>query len=298
MVAQERSFTQAARQLCVSQSALTVAIKDLELDLGTRLFDRTTRSVELTAQGERFFAIALRVLDELARGAADLRAYSQHQRGSVVVGAQASFIDVVLAPAIASLSRLHPGIAVRLVEDKADGLFNRVTTGEVDFAIATRVNSVPGITGELLLTDRLGVLSHPDHPLALSGESPTWSALAGFPRASLTRGAGIVAMLSDPKVAQHIQKAIYEVSSVSSLLALVETGVAIAILPSIAAYPSRGKKLSFRSLRKPYLQREMFFLTRQGRSLSPAAICMRDFMHAHLETLHQDDNLWLAAAPR
>jgi DNA-binding transcriptional LysR family regulator len=293
-VADEKSFTRAASKLRVSQSALTIAIQSLEAAVNAQLFDRTTRSVELTAQGRRFLPVALRLLDELTRGIDDLHAFASSQRGSVVVGSNASFIDVALAPAIAALSKRYPGISVRVIEDTADSLVKRVLTGEVDFGIATMLGAVNDIDARLLLKDRMGVLCRRDHPVALMKRDPAWPELHRYPMASLPFGAGIVAMLDDSHFASIIPKPMYEVSSVSSLFALVESGAGIAILPGIAAYSSKGRDFCFRPIRKPTLHRGLFFLRRQSRRLSPAGESLRDFMFRQLQEIKEGAILSLA----
>ena len=194
-VSQERSFTHAARRLLVSQSALTVGIKDLEAEIGMQLFDRTTRSVELTAQGRSFLPLAARLLDELSQGIEDLQALASRPRGSVTVTATSSIITVVLAPALAVLAKSTPGIAVRIIEDTADGLTNRVFNGEADFGVTTLWRPIEDLEYRLLAKDQMGVLCPNDHPIATKPTNPTWPDLARYAMVSLGQGAGMRAML-------------------------------------------------------------------------------------------------------
>jgi len=292
MISQERSFTRAAGRMNVSQSALTIAIRDLEAEIGMPLFDRTTRSVELTSQGIGFFPVAKRMLDELSRGMDDLRALAELQKGMVVVTAASAIINVVLAPAIHVLAASHPRIAVRIIEDATEHMASRVLNGEADFGITTLRRPVNDIERQLLLRDSLGVLCPRDHPLAAKGRDLTWSDIAKYPLASLGPEGGVRAMLdNDPRVARILPQPMYEVSSVSSLLALVETGVGIGIFPGIVGSPIMSKDLVFRPVLRPVLRREVFFIRRKRRSLTPAANALADCVFEQFRKLQEGMSL-------
>src|SRR3954471_4202212 len=85
-VAQAGNFTRAAHLIHVSQSALSVLIREIESDLGVRLFDRTTHSVELTEAGQEFLPYAARVLADLDEGITSTRKFLAKQ-SQVTVGA-------------------------------------------------------------------------------------------------------------------------------------------------------------------------------------------------------------------
>lgn len=294
-VAEELSFTRAAAKLNVSQSALTVAIKDLEAEVRVPLLHRSTRFVELTSHGKDFLPVASKLLEDLSHGVENLHRHADRLKGSVSITAISSFIHVVLAPAIAALSRKFPGISVQVIEDTADSLIRRVQTSEVDFGIGTLWRAADEIEASLLLQDQLGVLYRHDHPVALAERDPTWSDLEKFPIASLAYGSDMVTLSRNSHFASLIANRAYEVSSVSSLLALVENGVGIAILPSLAAHSHGMRDICFRPIRRPQLQRSLYHLKRQGRSLSPAAKTLGEFILVQLQTLAGAKDLTIAA---
>ena len=291
-IAHERSFTRAAGRMNVSQSTMTIAIRDLEAAIGTALFDRTTRSVELTAQGARFLPLIKRLLDELAIGIEDLRALANGKQGLVVVLATPAIISVVLAPAVHVLSRSHPGIAVRIIEDSTERLATRLLNGEADFGISTLRRPISDIDRRLLLKDRLGVLCPKDHPIASKAGDLTWADLKKYPLAALGPEAGIRAMLdNDDRVARVLPRPMYEVSSVASLLALVESGVGIGIFPGIVACPTVSKGLVFRPIMRPTLRRELYFLKRKRQSLTPAANELANLVFEQFAKLQETNDL-------
>src|SRR5919202_6359319 len=190
-VARERNFTRAAARLRLTQSALTMSIKALEAEVGVKLLDRTTRSVVPTIHGERFIALAERLIEDMERALDDLWAHAERQRGLVVVAATASLISHAFAPALGTLARRHPGISVRIVEEHTAGAARRLLAGEVDFAVTTLPSPDPTLQAVPLVRDRFGLVCPADHPLARGGSILGWGVLCDYPLIGLTVESGI-----------------------------------------------------------------------------------------------------------
>jgi LysR family carnitine catabolism transcriptional activator len=270
-VARARSFTRAASELNLTQSALTMAIRGLEAEVGLRLLDRSTRAVFPTAHGERFFTTAERLLEEMERAIDDLRAIADRQSGLVVMAATASFIGPVVAPALRAVAGRFPGIAVRLIEEHTDGAARRLLAGELDFAITTLPKPEPGIEAIPLMRDRFGLLCQRGHPLARAGKSLGWGVLDDFPLVGMSQLNGMRRMLDqDPHGVHAVRNLRYEVSSMTTLCSLVESGVGVGAVPALAARPLSGSGLAWRAL-VPAVHRTASLARRAGRSLTPAA---------------------------
>jgi DNA-binding transcriptional LysR family regulator len=273
-VARERSFTRAAAQLHVTQSALTISIKSLETELGLKLLDRSTRSVTPTLHGDRFLTLAERMLEEMEQALDDLQAHARRERGLVVVAATASLVSHALAPALGVLNRRHPGILVRILEANTGGATRRLLSGEVDIALTTLLEPDPAMDAVPLLRDRFGVVCPPGHPL-LDGTVPLdWTALRDQPLLSLGSESGIRALLerqAPPWLAYP--RARHEVSSVGGLRSLIRQGIGVAALPALAAQPMREDGLGFRPL-APAICRTVYLARRQGRSPTPATAAL------------------------
>jgi DNA-binding transcriptional LysR family regulator len=295
-IARERSFTRAAVLLGVSQSALTIAVRELETELGLRLLDRSTRSVELTQQAVEFLPAVERVLGELNHSLEDMRTLAERRKGSVVIAAAASFITYVLAPAVAKLARTYPGIAVRLNEETTETVARRVQDGEADFGITTLWRPLDGLDGELLLKDRLGVVSPRGHPLAVHTGNLRWRHLSPYPVVSLSRGAGVRELIDHTKaVAAVLRPPTYEVSSIFVLKALIERSVGIAVLPAFAARAVMTDALVFRPVYQPSVERELFVIRRKARSLTPASLQVARLMMEELELVTADQHIQISA---
>ncbi len=169
-VARERSFTRAAAQLGVSQSALSQTVRALETRLGLRLLTRTTRSVAPTEAGERLLHAAGRRIEEIEAELAALSALRDKPSGTIRITAHDHAARAVLLPALARLLPGHPDIKVEIVIDY----------GLTDI-VAERFDA--GVrTGELVAKDMIAVRIGPDLRSAVVG-SPAY--FAGRPRPKL-----------------------------------------------------------------------------------------------------------------
>lgn len=270
-VAREKSFTRAAAQLHLSQSALTLQVRELEAEVGLKLLNRSTRSVELTGAGQEFLPMSTRLLDDLTHALDDLHALARGERGSVVVIAGASVISLAVAPAIAGLAKNFPGISIRLLEDLGDEVTRRIVAGEADFGIASFSRPSKDVDSALLLRDRVGILCTRDHVLAKRRVLRAQD-LTRHPFAILGQGTVLRTMLAkNPGIAPALPRPNYEASTISSLVSLVEQGAAIALLPSVGAFPAVGRRLVFRPIHEPPMFRDLYFAVPRRRSMTPAA---------------------------
>src|SRR5690606_38507531 len=126
-VAEKKSFTAAAAQLGISSSAVSHAVRDLESRLGLRLLNRSTRSVNLTEAGERYFTRVLPALRELARAADGLDELRDTPTGLLRINLSRPAYDAVLAGRLSEFHRLHPQVQLELVVD--DTLTDIVAAG-------------------------------------------------------------------------------------------------------------------------------------------------------------------------
>ena len=156
-VAEAASFTTAARQLFLTQSTLTKTIRELEQEIGLTLFERTTRKVALTTQGNAFMPVARRLLNDFELLLSDLREKSAGSSGSVYVASSLAFASCVLPEVLKRLKQDYPCIHVRLLDDTSGGVVRRIESGEVDIGIGSYVGAAGNkLDKRKLLSARLG----------------------------------------------------------------------------------------------------------------------------------------------
>ena len=113
-VAELASFSAAARQLRLSNAAVSKNVRELEEELGAQLLQRTTRRVQLTAAGEQYYRRIVAVLDELANADSAASEQSQAPRGRLRVAAPMSFGLSELAAKVATFGTLYPELSIEL----------------------------------------------------------------------------------------------------------------------------------------------------------------------------------------
>jgi DNA-binding transcriptional LysR family regulator len=168
-VAKERSFTRAAAQLGVSQSALSHTVRGLEERLGLRLLTRTTRSVAPTEAGDRLLRVAGPRLDEIATEVAALSELRDKPSGTIRITAHDHALRSVLWPALRKLLPDYPDIKVEIVIDY--GLTD-IVTERYDAGVRT---------GELVAKDMVAVRIGPDMRSAVVG-APSYFASRARPK--------------------------------------------------------------------------------------------------------------------
>jgi DNA-binding transcriptional LysR family regulator len=288
-IAREAGFTRAAARLNVSQSALTLQIRALEAAIGLRLFDRSSRSVELTAAGRDFQPLAERMLEELDGALDNLQVLARRERGSVTLVAGAAVIQLAVTPALAELSRTHPGVSMRILENVGEEVARGVATGYADFAIANFISPTETIASSLLLKDAIGMLCHAQHPLARRGNL-SWKDLKPYSLATtLSQGKVLRDMIDrNAPILSSLPKPRFETSSISALMSIVEHDLGIALLPRLVAIPAAAnRKLVFRPIQAPTMFRELCFITSRRRSLTPAANLVARAVLKQLDTAIQ-----------
>lgn len=269
-VGELQSFAAAAKALHLSQPALSRRISHLEGLLGVRLFDRTTRSVELTLLGRRFLEQVRGLVDELDRSVLSLRDAAQLEAGDVTVGCVFSAVHHFLPPVIHAFRAEHPRVLVRIIEEGADEVLASVKEGEADFAL----NYIGMQDTELEFTPLLKepyVLACPcDHALARR-RSVRWEELADYPHARVSH-ASRNRLFIDQALAElpPLPRPVCEVRHVSTLIGLVENGMGVAVVPQLSL-PRKSATVVGVPLEQPAIGRTIGLIRRSGRSLSPAA---------------------------
>ena len=289
-VAELRSFAAAAKALHLSQPALSRRISHLEELLGVRLFDRTTRSVLVTALGLRFLEQVRGLVDDLDRSVLSLRDAAELEAGDVTIACVFSAVHHFLPPVIRTFGERHPRVLVRLVEAGADDVLASVKHGEADFAINYIGMQDPEIEFTPFLKEPYVLACPLGHPLA-KRRSVKWAELADYPHARVSH-ASRNRLFIDQALAElpPLPRPIVEVRHVSTLLGIVEMGMGVAVVPQLTL-PLAPAQVVGVKLEDPAISRTMAIVRRSGRSLSPAAA-------AFAALLAQAGQGALKAAPR
>ena len=278
-VAEIGSFTRASEQLGIAQPALSLLIRDLEIELTLRLFDRTTRTVALTDAGKEFRIAAARIVEELDGAVKNARDFSDRRKGRVIIAAPPLLSSVMVPQAIKEFEKEYPGIKIVLADVTTERIVEMVSQGEADIGVGTFGAGDGQVDASLVLKDSLLAFFKKDSELA-KRQTTSWGDLREQPVILLSRDSGI-RRLADSMLQQSDLSLIpkFEVAHITTALSLVIAGLGVAILPTYAwAAISHRDDVIARLLVHPEVSREISIIRARGRSLSPAADAFQSFL--------------------
>jgi DNA-binding transcriptional LysR family regulator len=270
-VAESGNFSRAADRLHVAQSAVSVLVRELERNLVIRLFDRTTRRVELTDAGVEFRATAEKLIADLDHAVQHTHDLVERKRGRLVVAAPPLLAAALLPDAISAFQKHYPGISVALIDARTDEIVSRVKSGQADIGVGTFAADEDGLSRTRLTKDTLMFFCETSQA-KINVTQPRWRDLKGLPLITLTRDSGIRALVESGYQAAglSLDRPAFEVSQIATALALVEAGLGVSILPRYALVSCKNRNIVARVLSHPTISREVVAITRSGRSLPPA----------------------------
>lgn len=284
-VADLGNFSRAAKRLNIAQPALSQAVKDLEAELAVRLFDRTTRRVELTDAGREFRHSAAKALEELEHAVESVHELAERRRGRLRIAAPPLLATVVLPQAIAEFQKRFPGISIQLADVGTEQIVEAVRSGNADCGLGTFSPAEDGIERVPLVRDSLMLFC--DHRSSFKGATTVrWRELEDQPLITLTRDSGIRLLVEIGFEASEIAlKPAYEVSQVTTAIALVEAGLGVAVLPTYALAAARYRKVAGKLLTEPNISREVVMIHATGRSISPAVSAFASVVRCYAQQL-------------
>ena len=281
-VAEQGTFTKAAARMHLAQPALSQLVRELERELGLRLFDRTTRRVELTEGGREFRAASGKIIQDLdvaIRNASDI---AELRRGRVIIAAPPLLAAVLLPQAIAELNRIHPGLQVTLLDAPTETIVKAVRAGQAHCGCGTFSIAKDGIERSQLARDSLLLFCSPKHPLARR-KVMKWKELKEQPLIALTRNSGIRLRVEVGFEAAKMQlNPAFEVSQITTALALAEAGLGVAVLPSYARAAAPHRILAAIALIEPTITRDIVMIRASGRSPEPAVATVEQILRRHI----------------
>lgn len=269
-VAEAGSFTRAADQLKVAQPALSQAIRELETSLGLRLFDRTTRRVELTAAGREFRDATVKIVGDLDFAVRNARDLAGRKRGRMVVAAPPLLAAAVLPQAIVEFSTQYPDVQISVVDAPTTSIVDVVRSGGADCGIGTFPAGESGVQQTALMRDRLLLFCRADSPFA-KAESVRWSDLFRQPLIALSPTSAIRRLVEIGfESAQIPLTPAYEVHQMVTALSLIKAGLGVAVLPTYAYSEAKFRQVVAKPLVEPEIGRDISMIHADGRSITPA----------------------------
>ncbi len=270
-VAELGNFRRAAEAVHISQPAFSRRIDKLELALGVKLLDRTTRRVSLTAVGRDFSRKVRQLLDDLDSTLLGITGIAAMRLGEVTIACVPSTVYYFLSQVVVRYRETYPKVRVKVFDAGASDVLDAVARGEADFGLNFIGSQEPDIEFQPLLEERFVAACRRDHPLARK-RSVTWSELAAYDFIAVSKSSGNRLLLDQALAGVPGRpKSLYEAEHVTTMLGLVEAGLGVAAVPSMAMPGKDHPLLASVPLTEPIVTRRVGLIRRKGRNLSPAA---------------------------
>lgn len=287
-IADLHSISAAADRVGLTSSAVSQLLAELETELGFRLFDRTTRRVNLSSAGRDFLPSAetlLRYVRAAEQSADDIR---NHATGTVRVGAPLVLASTALPAAIAQYASHKPKVIVRIHDTVVEQLVAQVANGDIDLAIGPNRPAGSRVSCEPAFDSPWVMWSAPGHPLALRRQV-RWQDLRGVPIVATGRDheRTVAQMLADVPADTRIIP-VEVVDNITTAFGMASQGVAVTLAPAYVAPFARTFGLVMRRITDPETIRQVCVYRPLERSLSPSAEGFAEFIGDFLKRWNRD----------
>lgn len=277
-VAGLRSFTAAGRSLNITQSAISGLIKELEAQIGVPLFDRTSRTVILSPDGENFLPVARKALYEFElaeRYAKELK----NRRSGLIRLVGAPLIACTLLPVyMAEFSRLAPDIRIELLDEPMSRVQQCIRNGDASLGFGPERTLEPDITARTLFHTRVSMVCRPDHPLAQ--KRVTWAMLKNEPL--IVVGRESINKIAADTGGQGSFRIAHVVGQMPTACALAAAGQGVVVAGPFSMLLAKGYGLIAVPVFKPVLNRAMMLYTHCNRTLSSLDAAFVSFLDAYM----------------
>ncbi|WP_315122626.1 LysR family transcriptional regulator [Comamonas antarctica] len=241
------NFSKTAEQLFMTQPSLSKAIRDLEQTLGLPLFERTTRSVQLTAGGQRLAAMARSVIGEYDAGLQRMLSSAGQEARQLAIASLPSLATVMLPAVCTALEREYPEPHITIHDCSNGACVQRLLDCQVDFALASVAPSHPALLYEEVLRDRFVLLSCGPWRKRL-GPRLQLDDLSGLPLITMTDASTAMRYMSAAFLQRGIEfRPKMQLDQVGTIAGFVKAGLGIAVLPYLGMMPMqtlRGLQVS------------------------------------------------------
>lgn len=277
-VAESRSFTRAAERLHVTQPTLSHQIKQLESWIGTVLFERTAKDIELTAAGRLFKPYCERILKEIESSALALSELEGLMRGTLHMGVFHSFSNSLLPPVLSEFALHYPGVHVTARLVPRDAMERELLNGELDLAVAYVSEESEGIVAERLFDEALVLVVGSKHARAAVRTLPMRE-LANLPLVLLTPEFGarqfVDKFFQETGLQKHV---VLEMNAIEPILSTIRNSRLASVLSAGAVVDGKGLRVI--ALTDPVPKRTVGILWRRQGHHSPAALRMAEMIKA------------------
>jgi len=256
-VARTASFSEAARDLRLTQPAVSRTIQTVESAVGAPLFSRTTRVVELTSDGREFLSVASAIIAEFDAGMGRFAAFRRADRGLLTVAALPVLASGMLAPVVAAFLGARPEVQLRLVTGSAREVLDRLHTGDADLAVTELPSDTDGLDVTSLGNDPMCAVVPTNHPLARAA-TVRWQDLVDDDFIELSEGTSVRRLTDEGfRTVTGRPRSTLTVDATVTAVAMVSHGLGVTAFPRSTQSLATVNDLTFLPLEGPAVSREL-----------------------------------------
>jgi DNA-binding transcriptional LysR family regulator len=268
-IAERASFHRAAAHLGLTQTALSHRMRKLEAYLGIILVHRTTRQVALTPEGVALLPRAKALLESAHGMFDDLGQAARVRQSRLAIGCLPTLAITLLPRALATFSSRHPKTEVRIYDNSASEIAERVQRGEAEFALTVLATKRSDLEIRSLAREPYVVVCERGHALARRGRV-RWRDLVGEHLIRISSETGHRPLIDDALGAASERLTwTHEVQHLATAVSLAAAGVGVTVVPRSAVDLVRADNLAIVTLTAPSIARTLGVVTRRGVPVSP-----------------------------
>lgn len=290
-IAEERNFSRAAEKLHIAQPSLSQQLSKLEQELGVKLFQRNTSTVELTYAGASFIEHARKIMDAVEQLRQEMDDISQLRAGRVVVGSMPITGSHLLPYVLPAFKESYPDIQVTLLEDTSLNLEKLTAGGGTDLSLLSLPLIESSLDYEPIGEEMIDLAVPPHHVLASTSYSPVGVSLATLknePFIVLKKGQGFRKLTIDLcHEAGFEPNIVFESNNIETVQSLVAAGMGVTLVPRFIARAKRSELIPAYLPLAGQPSRTLVIAFRRGRYLSKAAEAFIDTFKSILSQRNQ-----------
>lgn len=291
-IARSRSFSRASEHLNIAQPALSQNIAALEEDLGSSLFDRRPRGVELTVAGHRLLASAMELLARADGLRDDIEGGEARPAGAVRLWVAGSLAGTLVAPLFKAVVAQCPGVELTVREGLSFEAPALVESGQAHLAVMPSPSELLGMESLPIFEERF-MLFGAHAAMRRTPREIAFSDVVGLPLAEPDRAHDLRKIIE--RAANAIDRRLdvrYELNSPAMLVGVVKEGLAFSIMPPSACHEAvAAKAIAGRPVVGPELSRVQAVVWPRDRPLTTAAAAVRDILVKLIREMVRDGRL-------
>ena len=270
LVSELGNFTRAAERMHITQAGLSVMMRELETQFGSRLFDRTTRMVSMTPAGEKLLPAAQAAVDQLERVAADIGDIGKKARQTLRVAATPLVSSSLLPAVFGAFRRKYPDVNLQLHDADLSRVHALVESGEVDFGLGFFFKAARGIERTLLCSFPLMRVT------PLDGKQPRGPQPVGRVGWSSLKDAQLIGLPYDNPIQQFVDTHLAKIGRgnedrlsfryFDTLIGMVAAGMGSTVIPSFALLACHHHRVATDILVDPEESVGFYRITMRGKA--------------------------------